>query len=268
MNISVTSIINSYHQFDREFWLSYKVLEKIYPNFDSIKLNLLKAKRIDQKYLKEIDINQYNLEKALLDAEWKQENEEAKKVGTSTHEYIHNLFCTDLKAVKSEFQIDTDLYSVQKLESFIKCNNGIFVEHKLEYRLDDDYVLVGIPDCFIIHDNVVDIIDWKTNDKLSFKSMFEAGKGKTKRLKYPLCTLDDCNGIHYQLQLSIYMWLILQLRPDLNPGELKIVWIKDQKIKKTFQVEFLKDVVDKLMKWHIKTVKLNQKFQECRDIKY
>ena len=71
MNISVTSIINSYHQFDREFWLSYKVLEKIHPNFDSIKLNLLKSKRIDQKYLKEIDINQYNLEKALLDAEWK-----------------------------------------------------------------------------------------------------------------------------------------------------------------------------------------------------
>ena len=70
-------------------------------------------------------------------------------------------------------------------------------------------MLIGIPDCFIIHDGVVDIIDWKTNDKLSFKSIFEVSKGKTKKLKYPLSSLDDCNGIHYQLQLSLYMWMLL-----------------------------------------------------------
>lgn len=268
MNLAVTNLINSYHHFDRDFWLSYKTLEKLHPAFDSIKMVLLKSKRVDQKFLKDVDPIKYATERELLSKEWEHENEEAKQVGTTTHEYIHNLFCTNLKAVKSEFQIDTDLYAVQQLEAFLKCTSGIFIEHRLEVPVDQDYTLVGIPDCFVIHDGVVDIVDWKTNDKLSFKSMFEVGLKKSKRLKYPLSKLDDCNGIHYQLQLSLYMWMILQLRPDLKPGKLKIVWVKDNKIKKTFEVKYLDKDVDTLLKWHIRSLNLEKEFQKCREIEY
>ena len=34
-------------------------------------------------------------------------------------------------------------------------------------NLNNDIILIGIPDCFIIHDGIVDIIDWKTNDKIN-----------------------------------------------------------------------------------------------------
>ena len=73
MNISVTGIINSYHQFDREFWLIYKVLEKLHPNFSKIKMNLLKSKRINDEYLKDINKETFELEKDLLDEQWKKE---------------------------------------------------------------------------------------------------------------------------------------------------------------------------------------------------
>ena len=268
MNISVTGIINSYHQFDREFWLIYKVLEKLHPNFSKIKMNLLKSKRINDEYLKDINKETFELEKDLLDEQWKKENEDAKKVGNETHDYIRNIFCTDLKMAKSEFQIDTELYKIKQLEELLKCDQGIFLERKLEYNLNDDIILIGIPDCFIIHDGIVDIIDWKTNDKINFKSRYEVGKGKSKKLKYPLNTFDDCNGIQYQIQLSIYMWMLLKIRPDLKPGFLKIVQIKNNKIKKVFEVDYLNDTIDKLINFHIKNITLKEKIDQCKEIIY
>ena len=268
MNISVTGIINSYHQFDREFWLIYKVLEKLHPNFSKIKMNLLKSKRINDEYLKDINKETFELEKDLLDEQWKKENEDAKKVGNETHDYIRNIFCTDLKMAKSEFQIDTELYKIKQLEELLKCDQGIFLERKLEYNLNNDIILIGIPDCFIIHDGIIDIIDWKTNDKINFKSRYEVGKGKSKKLKYPLNALDDCNGIQYQVQLSIYMWMLLKIRPDLKPGFLKIVQIKNNKIKKVFEVDYLNDAIDKLINFHIKNITLKEKIDQCKEIIY
>ena len=268
MNLGVTGIINNYHVFDREFWLSYKTLEKLHPEFQDIKLKLLKAKRVEDKYLEGIDKLQFDTERALLEAEWKEKNEQAKADGIATHEYIEGLFKSNLQAVKSQFQIDTDLYQVQQAEAF-KTAEGIFVEHRLEIPLDETFTLVGIPDCFIIHDGVVDIIDWKTSDEsIKFKSIFEAGKGHTKKMKYPLSSLDDCQGVHYQLQLSIYLWMILKLRPELQPGSLKIVWIQNNQIKKTYTVEYLGKILEKLIPWHVKNIKLNKALLDCREIIY
>lgn len=264
MTLSVSSLINKYKQFARNFWLGYKTLEKLHPNFDDIKMNLLKSKRIDPKYY--ADLPTYQMEKDLLDLEWKKKSEEARAIGTSTHEYIHNLFVTDLKGCKLEFGIPTDTYS---LSSDLQCNSGFFVEQKLEVKLDDDYSLVGIPDYFIIKDGVVSIKDWKTSETpIKFKSMYELSTHQNKKLKFPLNFLDDVEGVHYQIQLSLYMWMILKLRPDLKPGQLEIVWIKDNKVKKSFPVEYLGDKIDKFINWHLKSLHLEQKMSECREIKY
>lgn len=64
------------------------------------------------------------------------------------------------------------------------------------------------------------------------------------------------------------MWMILKLRPDLKPGKLKIVWVKDNKIKKTFEVEYLDKDVDTLLKWHVRNLNLEKEFQKCREIEY
>ena len=64
------------------------------------------------------------------------------------------------------------------------------------------------------------------------------------------------------------MWMLLKLRPDLKPGKLKLVWIKDYKAKKVFEVEYLEKEVDTLLKWHLKSIKLKKETDKCKEIKY
>ena len=81
----------------------------------------------------------------------------------------------------------------------LNAKNAIFIEHRIEVPLDDAYTLIGVPDCFTIHDGQVDIKDWKCLDSApKFKSMYEVSKKQTKKMKYPIA-LDDVNGVHYQI---------------------------------------------------------------------
>ena len=105
MNLSVVNLINDYHVFDRDFWLNYKTLEKIHPDFESIKMSLLKTKRVDKKHL--VGVENFEIEKELLSAEWLAKSEEAKANGISTHEYIRTLLKVDPKGCTT-FQIPTD----------------------------------------------------------------------------------------------------------------------------------------------------------------
>lgn len=102
--ISVTNIINSYHCFDREFWLSYKALEAVMPKpeFENIKLSILKSKKIDNKYIQKYK-DSYELKVTEIDTDWKIENEEDKNNGIAVHEMIRNKFATDLFNANKEF---------------------------------------------------------------------------------------------------------------------------------------------------------------------
>lgn len=262
-NLAVTYLINNYRVFDADFWLGYKVLEKLYPNFDDIKMLLLKSKRIDPKYSD--CVANFEIEKQLLQAEWKAKSDKAKEDGTKTHQFIQNLLTTNPVECSREFQTPCDVDIQQQL---VGVNNGVFVEYRLEVPMDDDYTLVGVPDYFYIHDGVIDIKDWKTSETaIKFKSMYEVSKHTSKKLKYPLC-LDDAAGIHYQIQLSIYMWMLLKLRPDLKPGTMEIVWIKDNRVKKVYPVEYLEEKIDKFLKWHIKALHLDKEMAKCKEIVY
>ena len=268
--ISPTFLIHEYRRFDREFWLSYKTLEKVLSQqqFSELKIKLLKSKKIIVEQIPNLDVKTYNIERQLLDKEWSDKSEEAKRVGTNTHEQIHNLFCTNLHSVRTDLGIDTDKFQVQQTEEFLKTSNGIFNEFKMEIPIDDDFLLVGIADCIIKDGKHITIIDFKTDDKIPFKGIFEVGKKKSKRMKYPLANLEDAAGVHYQLQLSLYAWMVQQLDQEFIIDNLIIVQIKDMKKKKEFCVEYLKDDVEKLLKWHVKSVRLKTEMDKCQTIKY
>jgi len=70
------------------------------------------------------------------------------------------------------------------------------------------------------------------------------------------------------LQLSIYMYMLLKLRPDLKPGKLKIVWLKDMKVRKVYEVEYLEKEVERLLAWYLKSTKLKIETEKCRERKY
>lgn len=268
--ISFSSILNTYRIYDRQFWLEYKTLQKVMNplRFDEIKMSLLRSKRIDEKYLSEIDIDEYNTELQLLDDEWTNKNEEAKQAGILIHEKIRNLFCTDLSSVKNDLGIDIDSYKPAAQEYFLNTEKGIFNELKLEYQLSDDVVLVGIIDCLIKDGNNIKIIDFKSNEKIKKDSHYDFALKKKKTLKYPLQKIADCSFSHYQLQLSIYAWLVQKLNPDFIIDSLEIWQMDNLKVKNKLPVEYIKKDIDKLMEWEVNRIRIDNEMNKCNLIQY
>lgn len=264
--ISVTQVINNFKKFDREFWLSYKALEAVMPSelFNEQKLLILKSKRIDNTVLSLVDIEQFNLKKAEIDAEWREESEEAKSTGNEVHEMIRLSLTNNPEKTKEEFGIIGDLVETELLTT----QHGVFVEKRLELEVDP-FIMVGIPDIIHIDNGVVNLIDWKTAKKgIKFKSHYDMALNQNKKMLYPLSSIDDVNGQHYTLQLSLYMWMILQIRPDLKPGTLKISWIQDGKLKKSFEVPYMKSEVENLIKWYVRDLKTKMEMQKCNTLQF
>lgn len=267
--LSCTGIINSMRVFSKNFWLAYKALEAVMNpyRFDQIKTTLMKSKRIDPKFLEEIDIAEFEQKKAEIEADWLQKSEDAKATGTAVHDRIHNLLVTDIVSCKKEYSIPTDLYKVQSVENFLK-NDGLYPEFRMEVKLDDDYTLVGIADLIIKDGNRIKIIDFKTSDKIEMHSRYDMGKKKKQTFKFPISSVEQCNYNEYALQLSIYSWLIKKLNPDFEIIGLEIYHIQDMKLKKIYPVQEMKDEVEKLIPWHLKAVKLKKATEECREVIY
>tara|TARA_B100000427_G_scaffold107119_1_gene88819 strand:+ start:488 stop:1255 length:768 start_codon:yes stop_codon:yes gene_type:complete len=91
----------------------------------------------------------------------------------------------------------------------------------------------------LIHDtekDVYHIIDWKTNKKINKKPYKKNQKGIRSSSK----NLDDCNYIHYSLQLSFYK-RILESFYDLNVESLTIIHFKEN-----IDLKSIKDNIFKL----------------------
>lgn len=76
-----------------------------------------------------------------------------------------------------------------------------------------EYNVVGTADLVIIYnDNTFDLFDHKTNAKLEFTGFPvynpKSFKREPKKMFSPLQHLDDCNGIHYTIQLSSYAFML------------------------------------------------------------
>jgi ATP-dependent exoDNAse (exonuclease V) beta subunit len=268
-NLSVTNLINTYKVFSRNFWLSYKALEAIMvpSEFEKIKMTLMKSKWIDPKIFERVDKNAFELKKAEIDLEWKKKSEDARNTGIAVHDKIHNMLVTDLPECQRCFGIPTDKYGVAAVEKF-QTESGIFPEFRMEVPLDDEYQLVGVADLIIKDGNDITIIDFKTDEKIETSARFDMGKMKKKCLKYPLSKLEDCALVHYQLQLSLYAWLVKQINPEFNIVSLEIMHIKDGKLKKTYPVEYLEKETETLIKWHLKATRLKKETDKCKELNY
>jgi len=85
--------------------------------------------------------------------------------------------------------------------------------------------LIGIPDRVWVENGKVNIDDFKS-DKNIYKvaKAFKNGRFVIKqKMLAPISHLDYCNYIEYNLQLSLYMKLILDNNKTLRPGKLRIL---------------------------------------------
>ena len=81
--------------------------------------------------------------------------------------------------------------------------------------------ICGQSDLVEVINGFIHITDYKTNKEIKLES-FKSWDGSKQKMQHPINHLDDCNFIHYALQLSLYLYIILKHNPKLKPGRLKI----------------------------------------------
>jgi len=99
-----------------------------------------------------------------------------------------------------------------------KLVNGIYPEHFV-YLVSAG--LCGQSDRVEVINDHVNIGDYKTNKKLNFNG-YTNWEGVTTMMTGPLSHLEDCHIVHYGIQLSLYMYMILKHNHNLKPGKLTI----------------------------------------------
>jgi hypothetical protein len=147
-----------------------------------------------------------------------------------------------------------------------KLENGLYPEHLVYLK---SVGLCGQADVVEVVDGVININDYKTNKEIKEKG-FTNWEGITNKMYNPISHLDDCNLNHYNLQLSIYMYIIKKHNPKLKIGKMTIQHVKFKQVGedkfgypinehvngepvldtiKIYELPYLKDEVMSLMMW-------------------
>lgn len=164
----------------------------------------------------------YGMTPEAIQKAWKAESERACNLGNWYHDQREQdlINCETIVRHDSTLPVIKPLIDGQgkKLAPLQKLINGIYPEHMVYLKSAG---ICGQSDLVEVADDTVYITDYKTNKKID-KTSFVNWEGVSKKMLGPLAHLDDCNLNHYNLQLSIYMYIILKHNPNLKPGKLTI----------------------------------------------
>jgi len=152
---------------------------------------------------------------------WKNESQKAINLGT----WYHHQREKDLLSCDSISREDCIVPVIKPVEKDglkqapdQKLSDGIYPEHLVYLKSAG---ICGQADRVEIVNGKVNIYDYKTNKEIK-KESYVNWEGISKKMLKPLSHLDDCNLVHYGLQLSFYMYMILKHNHKLKPGKLII----------------------------------------------
>lgn len=251
--VSVTTLIGKYEQeFDKNFWSAYKALEKLIPkeSWGIEKRSLLNTKRFNKDILEIYNIPELEFNKVqqdILDT-WAQKNKESCERGTKIHAKMESLFYSNPQnKYMKKFGIGGK-FECKKGYPELDLEYGIYPEYLIS-RVSDDGILriAGQIDLLIKQGNDIIIGDYKTNEKIDFKGGFDSSIKKTSKMKYPLNNCDDCNFIHYSLQLSTYAWMLQKINPEFVIKDLFLYHFDHQGNETLYHCEYMKHDVEKML---------------------
>lgn len=117
---------------------------------------------------------------------------------------------------------------------------GIYPEHFMYLKSAG---ICGQADRVEVVNGKVNIYDYKTNKEIKTQG-FKNWEGVIERMLPPLQHLDNCHLIHYSLQMSIYMYMIIRHNANLQPGTLSldhVIFEEDGKDKNGYPIHTLKE---------------------------
>lgn len=272
--ISVTTLIHQFTQpFDKEFWSAYKALEKLIPkdSWAIEKKSLLNSKKFDKSILDVYDISENDFNKTqqdILDS-WDEENRKSCERGTQIHSDIENSFYKKPKDISlKKFGIGGK-FECKKDHTELDLEYGVYPEY-LIYRESEDGILriAGQVDLIIKSGNEITIVDHKTNKKIEQKSFYNSKTRSSTKMKYPLNNLDDVNFYHYTMQLSTYAWMLQKINPNFIIKDLILNHYDHNGNNTLYYCEYLKDEVERMLKFYKKQVILDKQKEKRKRIEY
>ena len=161
----------------------------------------------------------------ILDA-WKAESERAINVGNWYHNQREEDIL-ELETIERHGKVIPIMHPLSDSEGLKvapnqRLNDGMYPEHFVYMK---SLGLCGQSDLVEVVDGAVHITDYKTNKEIRSES-YKDWEGLSQKMNHPVSHLDDCNLNHYNLQLSIYLYMILKHNPKLKPGTLMIQHIQ------------------------------------------
>ena len=138
--------------------------------------------------------------------------------GTVVHEEIENYILNQVKPSEPKA-----IHGINWLGRYVKNKKFELMTEKMVYS--KELGLAGSIDMLVkIDDDKYIVMDWKTNEKLTFKS-FNKKRGIHEITK----DIDDCKFNLYSLQLSLYRY-ILERYYNLNVVDQLIIHLKDNDV--------------------------------------
>ena len=191
-------------------------------------------------------------QKEVLD-EWKKENEFSCIKGSCIHLKAQSLW------MGTDYEIDYNTIDDAIDKDRLKKEYDIMSKQATDFYNDYKDMYDMIQDEFIVWSKEFDIagsidgimynkntqqcciLDFKSNKDLQFKSKYR------KKMKVPLHELDDVNGQHYYVQLSIYKYLI-EKYTNIKVDELFIVYFNiNADSYEIIEIPYLKKEVEEIL---------------------
>jgi PD-(D/E)XK nuclease superfamily len=152
---------------------------------------------------------------------WDNESNRSTTLGS----WYHNQREEDLNALETITREGVPLQIIQpiilddiKQAPDQRLMPGIYPEHFMYLKSAG---ICGQADRVEIVNEKVHIYDYKTNKEIKTQG-FKNWEGIVERMLPPLQHMDNCHLIHYSLQMSLYMYMILKHNPNLSAGTLSL----------------------------------------------
>lgn len=153
---------------------------------------------------------------------WKGESERSTDMGTWYHDKTEQSITAGTSFSENEHSFNVVkpiMINDQKIASDQKLVEGhIYPEHLMYLQSEG---LCGQTDRVEVTGGLINIRDYKTSKTIKEEG-FRNWEGITQRMRDPLSHLDECNLVHYTLQMTLYMYMALKHNPQLRPGSLTI----------------------------------------------
>lgn len=194
-------------------WHRYTYGGKKYTSVTTFLKNFHKP--FDQDYWSKKKSDDYGVPQEWLLEEWKEKNDRANEVGTSTHNWIEGYFNQIYQP------LPTDLDVIDRINKF----NRIFATHlyklqpiQFELRIfSKKYPIAGTIDSLFLYKGKLFIMDWKTNSDFRHD---DHPKGRYEKLLEPFGDFYKNHLNEYSIQVSLYALILEEWGFDIRGGYL------------------------------------------------